>query len=890
MATRTGQAELVFAAAGASRTSAQDARSSDGLVAYAAGQVVALFQSADQHHRGIQQTLPGHQGDVSALKFARDGSGSANKHNNVFVSGDSKGVACVWRETEGKWSTLAVLSGHTGSVASVAALELPEESGAAGKLLVFTGGSDSVIQVWEVSLDGAAELKQKIDLKGKIPLEIALSYLPSSSSLVLAVGATEARIQLYSSPSASNPSFRKSLSLEGHTDWIRCLSFITPVPASDPSASTSSSSYDVAPGEVLLASGSQDNYIRLWRFSTVPSSDNAAPSAPSASAPTGLDALDELDKTLAEAEAAAGGTTEDGELRVKAHDFTVEGAGTFSCSSEAVLLGHDAWVTGLNWAPLPSSSSSSPSSSTSSPPPLRLLSTSADRSLILWTPLPAGAPLASSSALSAYTQSSPHSSFVWTSTRRFGEFTSQTNLGFFGALWGKEGRSVLASGWGGSWHVWRDVAGDGEGEWEPQGAPTGHLGAVRQVEWEPEGEYLLSCAADMSTRLWAPWRRTGEDGKEVETWHELGRPQIHGYTLSSVAFTTPNGRLQFVSGADEKIVRVFDAPKVFLSTLRTLNGVDAGSEAERPMAANVPPLGLSNRAIATAADAENLPPASNDPFEAVTAVDFRVAPHPPLEEQLLGSTLWPETEKLYGHAFELVSVASAHSTPLIASACKSTVAEHAVIRLHDARTWRPVGDVLQGHALTVTKLAFSPGLEEATRDRWLLSVGRDRTWRLHERDEAKGAGFYRPLADAKPHARIIWDACWAADASFFATASRDKTVKIWSLAPSPADSSSWTCAATLKFPEAATSVAATVWNERHVLAVGLENGEVRMYTAAQGGLGTWEERVVLDSTIAHVLTVSSLAFCPKKDLPAGIVRLASGSEDRSVRVFDLSLP
>lgn len=96
---------------------------------------------------------------------------------------------------------------------------------------------------------------------------------------------------------------------------------------------------------------------------------------------------------------------------------------------------------------------------------------------------------------------------------------------------------------------------------------------------------------------------------------ELGRPQIHGYPLASVAFTS---RLQFVSGADEKIVRVFDAPKVFVASVRNLSGVELGDEVRRPpvkveealtrrftqesrpMAANVPPLGLSNRAIASA--------------------------------------------------------------------------------------------------------------------------------------------------------------------------------------------------------------------------------------------------------------------------------------------------
>jgi elongator complex protein 2 len=41
-------------------------------------------------------------------------------------------------------------------------------------------------------------------------------------------------------------------------------------------------------------------------------------------------------------------------------------------------------------------------------------------------------------------------------------------------------------------------------------------------------------------------------------------------------------------------------------------------------------------------EADQLKPASNDPYEAVTALDFSVGSKPPLEEQLLGSTLWPE--------------------------------------------------------------------------------------------------------------------------------------------------------------------------------------------------------------------------------------------------------
>lgn len=444
------------------------------------------------------------------------------------------------------------------------------------------------------------------------------------AGLVLAVGGTYNRIQLFTSPSTSQPNvrrsqttlfsrfsprpvsqFRFSLALDGHTDWVRSLSFICHLPASSSSSTPESAGdYDLAPGELLLASGSQDNYIRLWRFSRLSTSPTAPTPAVDTPPSTGLDALDELEKTLA--------AVDEEELRVKAHDFVVEGVeGTFSCASEAVLLGHDAWVTGLNWAP------HLPSSSSSSQPTLRLLSTSADRSLILWEPVSSGDALPSTSSASR-AKAAPHSSFVWTSTYRFGEFSSTTNLGFFGALWGMGGRGVLASGWGGSWHVWRLEGGaeeEGGESWEPQVAITGHLGAVKQVQWEPKGDYLVSCASDMSTRLWGSWRRNGK-----ETWHgaffpffaprkrtderlraELARPQIHGYPLASLAFTPNSNRLQFVSGADEKIVRVFDAPGVFLSSLKTLSGLEfeEGEKEGRPLAANVPPLGLSNRAVAS---------------------------------------------------------------------------------------------------------------------------------------------------------------------------------------------------------------------------------------------------------------------------------------------------
>jgi len=65
---------------------------------------------------------------------------------------------------------------------------------------------------------------------------------------------------------------------------------------------------------------------------------------------------------------------------------------------------------------------------------------------------------------------------------------------------------------------------------------------------------------DQTTRIHG---ETGDQG-----WHELARPQIHGYDCLGVCFITPS---RFVSIGDEKVARVFDAPKRFVDTLTGLH-------------------------------------------------------------------------------------------------------------------------------------------------------------------------------------------------------------------------------------------------------------------------------------------------------------------------------
>ena len=80
---------------------------------------------------------------------------------------------------------------------------------------------------------------------------------------------------------------------------------------------------------------------------------------------------------------------------------------------------------------------------------------------------------------------------------------------------------------------------------------------------------------DQTTRFHGYWTRAGDKENYLndrlslkKTWHELGRPQIHGYDLQCLCMID---RFKFVSGADEKLLRVFEAPKIFLKNFYNLS-------------------------------------------------------------------------------------------------------------------------------------------------------------------------------------------------------------------------------------------------------------------------------------------------------------------------------
>ncbi|KAG9099797.1 hypothetical protein FRC06_004829 [Ceratobasidium sp. 370] len=536
-------------------------------------------------------------------------SASTNRHPHAAAVSPSGLVASASYKFLAFWDTtdkdgrgvVATLSGHDAEVTVVKAFPL------SGADAFVSGDKLGHVRIWRCQNDKwISSLRWHAHKEPISALAVSGDLIMTGSSdatfkswhysqsdvgaaLAIAVATTSRTIDVYVRGPDQAMTF--ALALEGHEDWIRSLAF-------------SSITTD---GVLALASGSQDGYIRLWTIKpSVPQVTN-----PNSADPTD-DLLDAFERSLNEV-----GLDEPGrQLSMREHVFSARGpdrqSQTYSLAFDALLVGHEASVNSVAWQP------------GSSAAVQKLLSSSTDASLIIWEPIDAGA------------------GAIWGSVRRFGDVGGQRAGGFVGALWIGPGE-VAGWGWGGGWRRWKRAEGEAE-TWSEVNAPTGHNAPVRGLAWSPGGEYVVSTSLDQTTRIHGP---VGPSG----TWHELARPQVHGYDLTDAAFVGP-GALRLVSSADEKIARVFDAPKGFVRAVRALGTVDwegeQASEEARPAGASLPPLGLSNKAI------DNAETLSAD------AANAEAPTHPPFESELATTTLWPETEKLFGHGYEPVAENSSH--------------------------------------------------------------------------------------------------------------------------------------------------------------------------------------------------------------------------------------
>lgn len=644
-----------------------------------------------------------------------------------------------------EFEELITLRGHVGSINCLAV--------ASSDGVFASGAADATVKIWKVnSIDANPqfELIQTISTSPRFfPLALALAQLGQSGDLMLAVAGTKSFVQIQVAERRKN--FSLQATLRGHQGWVRSLA------TTDRAQSVN--------GDILLASASQDKYIRLWRVREGRKVPDMASSTYSA--------LESAEKSLSN----------------KAHWLEASDL-TYSLTFEALLLGHEDWVYTLSWR--------------QDVEHLQLLSASADSSLALWE---------------AETNSG-----IWVCTTRLGEISAQKGSttatgstgGFWTGLWSPTGEHIVCLGRTGSWRLWN--YNKNLERWAQGIGISGHTKPVTDIAWAKDGTYLLSAGSDQTTRLHAEWRRKGGS-----SWHELARPQIHGYDINCLDSI---GHDQFVSGGDEKLLRVFDEPRATAVLLQTLCGIRSLIRKEMPEAADIPVLGLSNKVIEqTGSEKHDISDVKdNQGLEnSLMIVSGNTFPATPIsEDRLSRHTLWPETEKLYGHGHEISAVACSNDGSIVATACKASSIDHAVIRLYSTQKWREVKPSLTAHSLTVTCLRFSSD------DRYLLSVGRDRQWVVFEVEEPGSEVYHIKHKNSKGHSRTILAASWAPLQAgvVFATAGRDKVTRLWKQKLDGID-----CSATLaaSSPVTAVDILPRYVNGSIIVASGTETGEVSVY-------------------------------------------------------------
>jgi len=659
-----------------------------GLVAYGAHKAVAVYDPAGAR---VLRTLPGHDAPVTVVRWIPD----AHAPGRWLVSGDADGAVILWHRTDHparlpddagsgadgddasagdaerpldpeahRWRVVAKRKAHEGPVLDARAERAFATPGDPTSVrLLVTASQDGQVRLWRLDLDlapapapapasaaadaaagEAAPARAPLAARGRLrfpprraPLSAALARLPRTDRLVLAVGGADGGVRLFlcdtseltsrESDESENLAEDKEAgvdveacaTLAGHADWVRDLAF-----AADDDA--------VSQPGLLLASASQDRTARVWRVRVA----YAAADDGSASG-LGCPAYARLARPPPPPSALLGG------------------AARVAADLEAVLQGHEDWVMSVAWRPDAAKAFVVHGGSHASSSQLSLLTASADRSLIHWTPV---------SDPTAPRDGGPGpESRVWMASESVGDAASSC-LGFYGAMFDARARRVLAHAHGGALHAWRRAgskAAGGDERWAPAPASAGHAGEVTSLSWDAAGRFLLSGSVDMTARAHASWEsRVDEtflsDLRDVHKpvtltldapttgWREIARPQIHGHAVTCVAALPPaasartlgggeekaeaktdaatlaGGSVVFVSGADEKTLRVFDAPGTFLGTLaRSLPRSDRAGrralEAARERAADasggaeLPQLGLSNKALrAPEAPPEPSPP------------------------------------------------------------------------------------------------------------------------------------------------------------------------------------------------------------------------------------------------------------------------------------------
>ena len=483
---------------GAANTSGHGVLWLDGEVAYGCSNLVCLARHEPAGSKvKVTRSLRRHAGRINAL--------ASTKRDGVWTlySAADDGLVVVWRSEEAGWTAVSSIEVKT-------PLMLITAMTAASGDLLFTADAEGGVFGFVYTDTTAFEAVQTLNFApAQTPNEIHLCGLAEEVA-ALFVGGVDGHVVVYAGrvPPADPRQMRLELvgSLSGHEDWVTSID------------------HCLTERGLLVASGSQDAKIRLWQVSTSHSTE-------------GVSTLLELVETQH--------LEEEDEVEEEGADLIVEESSgearvvfqvsktVFSISLEALLIGHEDWVTSVHFLPFPVAG-------------IRpLVSTSMDRNIIIWLPDP--------------------TSGIWVPSTRMGDVGGTLGgavganlLGFVSGTVSPHENMILGVGYGGSFHLWAEEK--LSKKWVPKPFVTGHFGAVNDAVWSSHGQLLLTASSDQTCRIFAH----NLDGEYIE----LSRPQVHGYDINCLALSPDS--LTLYSGGDEKIVRIFEAPGIVIQGVRQL--------------------------------------------------------------------------------------------------------------------------------------------------------------------------------------------------------------------------------------------------------------------------------------------------------------------------------
>lgn len=368
------------------------------MILFAACNSIALLDPDVSGSAKIRQTFVEHTARVNTVKWISD---------NEFLSGSYDNLAILWNVENFEAPKMSKLIGHEGGVTSVDAIKLN------GEWTIVSTSMDSTIRFWHWSASEKRYITfDTISLGNGFCFALSFALLPDvTNKIILAYSTDENHIHLLCDGIEESSDCRKFTRVDtliGHVDWVRGLDFVA-----------------LNKSELLLASVSQDTFIRLWKISARPTADRVSPT-----------------KII-----HMFGVNE--EIQMEERIFTVcnvvGSSHTYAVALESVLLGHDGWVYGVHWMRTKENR-------------LQLLSSSIDKTLIIWA--------------------MQDDSGVWMEKVRVDE-VGGNSLGFYGGKFSADCLSILGHGYQGSFHLWH--LDQHSQQWTPGIVVGGHFDEVRDL-------------------------------------------------------------------------------------------------------------------------------------------------------------------------------------------------------------------------------------------------------------------------------------------------------------------------------------------------------------------------------------------------------------------------